>query len=44
MDASLAIRHVFEKYHCVVFTSGTLTPLEVGLALHTVLPFPALRE
>eukprot|EP00667_Euglena_gracilis_P004115 EG_transcript_4132 len=29
MDASLAIRHVFEKYHCVVFTSGTLTPLEI---------------
>jgi DNA excision repair protein ERCC-2 len=29
MDASRAIGHLLEKYQCVVFTSGTLTPLTI---------------
>eukprot|EP01006_Ploeotia_vitrea_P066054 TRINITY_DN94260_c0_g1_i1.p1 TRINITY_DN94260_c0_g1~~TRINITY_DN94260_c0_g1_i1.p1 ORF type:complete len:772 (-),score=58.21 TRINITY_DN94260_c0_g1_i1:689-3004(-) len=29
MDASLALKPVFDKFHCVVLTSGTLSPLDM---------------
>ena len=29
MDASIAIKHVFEKFQSVIITSGTLSPLDL---------------